>query len=542
LETPVSALEAGSLMFMAAAAGLDVTAAAASFAAINIAGGASSLASAASISANILSTLAGFERRQRDWQYQKQLADQDVRIGGQQVTIAQDNVRIAGQELNIANLQYDNASANVDYLSTKFTNVELYDWMGKILGNVYSFLLRQATSVARSAQNQLAFERQAVPSVTIADDYWTAPSDQLGASTDTQTPNRNGLTGSARLLADIVRLDEFALETNQRKLQLSKTYSLATSHPQEFAEFLETGVLRFTTTLDDFDRDFPGHYLRLVRRVRTSVVALVPPTVGIRATVSMTGNSRVVVGPAPFSEQVVNRPPQSISLTSPRDATGVFELDPQSDLLLPFEGSGVAASWELQMPRAANPFDYGSIGDVLVTIDYTAVDSFDYRQEVIAALDPTQLGERGYSFRNDLPDAWYALNNPDQSDTPMTVTFRTELDDFPPNLTKLDIRNITLFFATDDTPAAEFTVSDLSFLDDGGAAPAGGGAITRGGVASTRGGNGGAWMPILGKKPGGLWTLRLPNTTTLKSRFAQGEITDVLLVVSFGGFTPDWPQ
>jgi hypothetical protein len=45
-----------------------------------------------------------------------------------------------------------------------------------------------------------------------------------------------------------------------------------------------------------FDRDFPGHYLRLIKRVRASVIALVPAAHGVRATLIGSGISRVVSG------------------------------------------------------------------------------------------------------------------------------------------------------------------------------------------------------------------------------------------------------
>ena len=38
------------------------------------------------------------------------------------------------------------------------------------------------------------------------------------------------------------------------------------------------------------------------------------------------------------------------------------------------------------MPKAANFFDYRTIGDVLITIDYTALQSWDYAQQVIQLL------------------------------------------------------------------------------------------------------------------------------------------------------------
>src|SRR3712207_7849693 len=44
--------------------------------------------------------------------------------------------------------------------------------------------------------------------------------------------------------------------------------------PYALQRFRETGVLLFETPMTLFDRDFPGHYLRLIKRVRISVIAL----------------------------------------------------------------------------------------------------------------------------------------------------------------------------------------------------------------------------------------------------------------------------
>src|SRR5262249_22787282 len=151
---------------------------------------------------------------------------------------------------------------------------------------------------------------------------------------------------------------QFAFETNKRKLQLTKTFSLAKLLPLEFQRFHETGELTFATPMLLFDRDFPGHYLRLIKRVRTSVVALIPPNQGIRATLTTAGVSRVVINGATFQTIAMRRDPESVALTTPINATGLFELDAQSDLILPFEFTGVDTMWNLEMPKATNPFDY----------------------------------------------------------------------------------------------------------------------------------------------------------------------------------------
>jgi hypothetical protein len=222
--------------------------------------------------------------RLNEWRLQKALADQDHAIATQQAAVAEAHEAIANRERELASLQQQHAEAIVTFLASKFTSAELYAWMSGVLGQVYRYFLQQATSVARTAEHQLAFERQQRLGPLVQVDYWQPPSDTgVGSGTP---PDRRGLTGSARLLQDIYQLDQFAFETNKRKLHLSQTLSLAQLFPQEFEDFRRTGRLPFATSMSLFDRAFPGHFLRLIRRVRTSVIALIPPTQGIRATLT----------------------------------------------------------------------------------------------------------------------------------------------------------------------------------------------------------------------------------------------------------------
>src|SRR5207248_8592805 len=131
-------------------------------------------------------------------------------------------------------------------------------------------------------------------------------------------------------------------------------------------------------------------------------------------TLTSSGVSRVIVGPDVFQPVVVHRPPESVALTSPLNATGVFPFDVQSELANPFESLGVETSWEFRLPRPANQFDYRTLMDVLVTVDYTALDSPDYRPQVLRGLDRRFVADRAYSVRSEFPDTWWDLHNPDQ--------------------------------------------------------------------------------------------------------------------------------
>jgi hypothetical protein len=504
-------------------------------------GAASAVANAVEANIQTHSLRASYEQRAQEWALQRGLAEHDVAIGDQQVRLAEDHQSIVAQELFIAQIQTANARATVEFLSNKFTNVELYDWMSGVLQDVYSSFLQQATAVARLAQNQLAFERQEATPLFIKNDYWQPPGDD-GAFGGPPESDRRGLTGSVRLLQDIYQLDQFAFETDKRKLQLTKTISLSQLAPLEFQRFRETGVLTFATPMRFFDRDFPGHYLRLIKRVRTSVVALIPPNQGIRATLTSSGLSRVVTGGDVFQPVTVGRDMESVALTSPAGATGLFELEPQTDKLLPFEFMGVDAIWNLEMPKAANPFDYRTIADVLLTIEYTALSSLDYRQRVIQQLDRTVDADRAYSFRNQFADQWYDLHNPDGTARPMTVSFTTGGDDFPSNVDHLTTRQVALYFVLADGKTVKDFRAHLRFTEEGAQTPVGGEATaTPDGIISTRLGNASSWTPMVSRSPFGKWELALPNTAVVRNLFNSEAISDIVFVLTCTGRSPEWP-
>ena len=53
-------------------------------------------------------------------------------------------------------MRVEQAQVIVDFLATKFTSFDLYDWMSDILERVYRFFLQQATTMAQVAAGQLA--------------------------------------------------------------------------------------------------------------------------------------------------------------------------------------------------------------------------------------------------------------------------------------------------------------------------------------------------------------------------------------------------
>lgn len=494
-------------------------------------------------SAQVNSANASFERRRQEWELQRQLAESDIAIGAQQVALAQTHTDIARQEQLISRIQYEQAQATVDFLAHKFTSAELYAWMSGVLGGAYNYFLQQATAVAQLAQHQLGFERQETPPAFIKADYWNVTDEAASpVSNGNAQPDRQGLTGSVRLLQDITRLDQFAFDTNRRKLQLAETFSLARLFPLEFQQFRESGRLPFATSMTLFDRGFPGHYLRLIKRVHVSIIALVPPVQGVRATLITSGISRVVTSGDVFQSILVRRDPELIAFTSPSNATGLIDLEPDAGLLLPFESMGVDTNWELQLPKAANSFDFRSISDVLFTVEYTALQDSSYRQQIISQLEDTVSAERVFSVRDQFADQWYALHNPGSATMPMALRFTLTREDFPPNLD--DVRIQQVLFAVVRTSGQIHEISDTQLLltAPGTTTAVGGKAGTSiEGVISTRRGNALAWTGLIDRSPAGAWELILPDTQEMRDSFKNGEIDDLLLVLTYAGHTPAWP-
>jgi len=383
------------------------------------------------------SLLASFERRKQEWEFQGTLAKQDIKLGDQQIKLANDRVRIVGQERAIAVIQNDHAKATLDFLKNKFTNAELYEWMSGVLEDAYAWFLQEATAVARLAETQLAFERQLELPPFIRSDYWVIDPNQLGSAslTGDGITDRRGLTGSTRLLKDLTELDQYGFSTNSPKLQLSKTLSLSEVAPEELMALRDRGIANFRTTHDQFDRDYPGHYLRLIKKVSVTVIALNPPTKGIRATLANGGPSRVITGGTIFQERTIKRYPEQIALSGGVSDQGVFQLQGEGEFLNPFEACGVDTAWEFRMEKAANPFNFDSIADVLLTIEYEALHSHTYRSTMVERLnaDPPSTA-LVISMKNNLPDQWFDLHNPQPTIAGYQTSFRIDARDLVPNL------------------------------------------------------------------------------------------------------------
>jgi hypothetical protein len=182
----------------------------------------------------------------------------------------------------------------------------------------------------------------------------------------------------------------------------------------------EKGEATFTIPEILFNIDHPGYYDRRIRSVQVTIPCVAGPYAPVTGTLTLNSSKR---RKKPKLDIAPDEDPQtgaSIALSSSRSDSGLFELTSQDPLYLPFEGMGAESTWTLQLPTTVKNFDYWSIADVILTVQYTAKrgsDQFrkDVSEKLKEALNAVTTAPPGnrvgpyqlISVRHDLPDIWH---------------------------------------------------------------------------------------------------------------------------------------
>lgn len=320
--------------------------------------------------AALSSTLGSHQRRKDDWDFQASQADIEIKQIDKQSAGAQIRQAIAEREQQNLELQIEQSQATEEYLRTKYTNRELYDWMLGQVATVYFQAYKLAFDMARKAEKCLQFELGRADASFIQFGYW----DSL----------KKGLLSGERLANDIHRMESSYLALNERELELTKDISLAEIDPLALLTLKTTGECTITLPEWLYDMDYQGHYRRRIRSVSVTVPCVAGPYTGVHATLSLVQHGVRVKDDIPggaYGDPLApnddrfasgNVPITSIATSHASNDAGLFELSFNDDRYLPFEGAGAVSQWRLSMPQGTNYFDFDTITDVVLHVRYTA--------------------------------------------------------------------------------------------------------------------------------------------------------------------------
>jgi hypothetical protein len=344
---------------------------------------------------------------------------------------------IAHIKLFMAEQEYDSLEKKIElrngekeFLETKYTSEQLYQWMVSQISSIYFQAYQLAYDMAKRAEKSYRRETGNASATFIDFGYW----DSL----------KKGLLSADRLSCDIRRMQAVYLEENLRELEITKHLSLAALAPEKLLELRLTGRCFLDIQEWMYNLDYPGHYRRRIKSVSVSVDCSASEYTNINCSLTLLGseirNSSVVgsVGYEKTEEDsrftTFTGRGESIATSHCVDDAGLFTLSFDDQRFLPFEGDGAISSWDIQLPIADNQFDFGRIADVILHISYTARDGGD----ILAAPARTALAARlggsktllvalQYSF----PEEWDNFLTPSIAGAEQIMAFSMTRDIYP---------------------------------------------------------------------------------------------------------------
>jgi len=368
--------------------------------------------------ASLSTSIGKFQHTKDDWSEKASEAQTDIEHTNRQIAGAQLALEIAQQNQINHQLQNDQLQKQLDFLTSKFTNQDLYDWMVGKLSDTYFQSYKLAYRLCKQVEKCYRFELGIQDSSFIQFGYW----DSL----------HKGLLAGETLNHDLRRMQSSYLDENKRRYEISRFVSLAAIDPTALQKLLVTGSCDFDLQESLFDNDYPGHYNRHLLRVSVTVVYPSPGKFdNVKATLTMVNNKvRVSTDTAAgYPESPVGSDsrfqyayagiPQKIVLGNAQDDPGLFLTALNNNLsdqrYLPFENAGAISSWRLDMPSANNEIDLTAVGDVVLHLYYTAVDGGDALRTAAETNNLSNLPTSGikvFSAQNDFSAPAATATNP----------------------------------------------------------------------------------------------------------------------------------
>ncbi len=417
----------------------------------------------ASFEANRASILGGYDRRFDDWKLQERLAEKDLEQIDQQIVAAEIRKQMAETDLKNHDLQIENAEKTDEFMRSKYTNQELYQWMINKVSSVYFKAYQLAYDVAKKAER--CYQHELGSSETFLEfGYW----DSL----------KKGLQTAGHLYHDIKRMEVGYLDNNKREYELTKHVSLALLDPLALVRFKATGVCDFEIPEALFDMDHPGQYFRRLKSLSISLPCIAGPYTSVSARLSQLSNkyrkstakAQGAGTPKEEYEELTGNDErfsynvgsiQSLATSNGQNDGGLFELNFRDERYLPFEGSGAVSSWRLELPQEVRQFDYNTINDVIIHVRYTAREGGSTLRGLAETSLKEKLGEIrqelsktglhvAVNLKHDMPNEWHQLL------TAGTVNLQIGKERLPYFAQALDteIDTITFIAKAKDNPAS----------------------------------------------------------------------------------------
>ena len=356
--------------------------------------------------ASMLTTKAGYERRNAEWKLQAQTAAKEVQALERQIAGAEIRLAIAELDLKNHQLQIENNKAMTEAMNNRFATEKLYNWMVNQVVGIYFKSYQMAFDLAKQAEECFNFELGTSESI-IVNSHWNSL--------------YKGLMAGDSLLVNIRQLEKAYLERNSRSLEITKSISLAELAPDQLMALIEKGECHFNIPSSVFDMDYPNHCMRRIKNVSLSIPCVAGPHTSINCSLTLIKSTYYLKAGSQQDARTVAGG-VTIATSSAQNDSGMFEVNFNDERYLPFEGMGAESEWTISLPQETNYFDRTSIADIILNISYTA--------EVGDSGNVKFKGENPYgrlfNLKSEFPDEWYRFTHPSE-ERPKTFVFSADV-------------------------------------------------------------------------------------------------------------------
>lgn len=322
------------------------------------------LATAYHGAAEALDRTEQYRRRHQEWMQAQEQAQREIEQIDAQLSVHDAQAKVTAEQLRQAQMLVDQAAITYQFLSKRFTNAQLYQWLNGQFATFYYQAYDTTLSLCLAAEACWQYE--------IADRKTRFI--QPGAWKDSY----RGLTAGESLKLNLMKMEAAYLQRNARQLEITKTVSVrrlleegGKSWADAVRDLGQNSGLEIKLEQSLFDRDYLGQYQRRIKRVSVTLPAVLGPYEDVAAVLTQT-YSKVEMGETAGDDVWDNmRASQQIALSSGMDDDGMFTLNFDDDRYLPFEGTGAVSNWNLRFSRHT-PELLASLNDVIVRVSYTA--------------------------------------------------------------------------------------------------------------------------------------------------------------------------
>jgi hypothetical protein len=377
------------------------------------------VADISSTSAGLSLTESGWDRREAEWQHTVDMTVIEIQQIKRQRLASRRRLENALRELNNTQRRIEHAAEVQDFSRDKTSRYELYLYLQQENAALYRQCYEMAMRTAQEAQKAVRYELGDMSLNYIPSEV--ASWDNL----------HEGLLAGEKLELALYSMERAHMNKNCREYELTKHISLRLHFPAAFVMLKATGYCEVDLPEWFFDLDYPGQYMRRIRSVSLTVPCVAGPYTGVHCKLQQLSStirfrplhgdnckccpkekeSRMPPGPCLNDPHIWKRyaGTEAIATSSGQNDAGLFELSFSDPRYLPFEYTGAVSRWRIELPPENNQFDFDSLSDLLMHVNFTAREGgpeFARQSNALAQCHAPGDGWQFMDLRHEMPEVW----------------------------------------------------------------------------------------------------------------------------------------